>query len=86
MSALYFALPPVLLGGAIVAQLVRRRRRPMSRDWCTVCLVDLPVGGVYEVRHAVEDAAEAEAAGLGGGTAFVATYCRRHAPKGARRS
>lgn len=75
----------VLMLVALVVQW-RGHRRPMSRDWCAVCHKDLRVGDVYEVHVGFDDAAEAEVAGFGGGSAMVATYCRRHAPKGARRS
>lgn len=80
------AMLPLL---AVVAWHVRdawRGRRPMSNDWCAVCQRDLRRGDVYEVHVGFDDPSEAEVHSFGGGSAMVATYCRRHAPKDARRA
>lgn len=63
----------------------RRPDRPMSGDWCRVCMLDLPVGKVYEVRSGHEVDLN-DAGSPVGGTFVAATYCRKHAPKGAHRA
>jgi hypothetical protein len=83
------AVMPWVVGLVIVALVtllsigivqVRRERRPMSADWCRECMKDLRRGEVYELRL------DHEADEQGGGTFLAATYCRRHAPKGALRA
>ncbi len=73
----------------------RRRRAPLTPDYCRQCDVHLRRGQVWEVRtgHALHDGDEmievdeAAAFGVGHGGSFLAvTYCRRHAPKGAVRA
>jgi hypothetical protein len=54
--------------------------RPMSGDWCCVCMVDLRRGHVWEVREHMENAAEMDPSG---GSWMALTYCRKHRPAGA---
>lgn len=58
-----------------------RRRRHQRRDFCEVCGVQ--PRRIHVVRSDFDDD---DALGMEGGRSFMtATYCRRHAPSGARR-
>lgn len=48
-----------------------------SGDWCCVCLRDLDVGEVYEVRQHLEATGDELP---GGGSWVASTYCPEHAP------
>jgi hypothetical protein len=80
-AALLFAANPVTVTRALAWWRCRRRAR---RDWCETC------GSwprrIYEVGSHFDDddALGMEAGGLGG-SFMSATYCKAHAPAGARR-
>lgn len=58
-----------------------RRRRKWSRDWCSVCMRDLRVGEVWEVRSGHQKAEDGF-----GGTYLSQTFCPTHRPPEATRA